>query len=117
MKLVISTILLSTLLYTAFYTTSAHGQSFQGSLRGRVLDPNGGTTPAAKLTLTDEATSIARATVSNEQGEFNFTALTPATYTVTVEAAGFKRLDHKGVVVSTQVNVTLDFVLELGHGQ
>jgi hypothetical protein len=106
MKLVISTILFSVL---------AWGQSFQGSLRGRVLDPNGGGTPTARITLTDEATLVARSTVSDANGEYNFAAVTPATYTVTVEADGFKKLEHKGVVISTQINATLDLSLEIGQ--
>ncbi|HKD04904.1 MAG TPA: TonB-dependent receptor [Bryobacteraceae bacterium] len=90
-------------------------QSFQGSLRGRVVDPNGAATPAAKITLTDEATSGARSTISNDQGVYDFFAIVPATYTVEVEAPGFRRLERKGVVVSTQANVTLDLSLEIGQ--
>ncbi|HEX4135106.1 MAG TPA: carboxypeptidase-like regulatory domain-containing protein [Bryobacteraceae bacterium] len=110
MKLVISTIL-----FAVLFSTAAFGQSFQGSLRGRVLDPNGAGTPTAKITLTDEATSVPRTTVSDEKGEYDFAALTPATYTVTVEAAGFKKLERKGVVILTQINSTLDVTLEIGQ--
>ncbi len=106
MKLVISAILFSVL---------AWGQSFQGSLRGRVLDPNGAGTPTARLTLTDESTSVARTTVSDDKGEYDFAAVTPATYTVTAEAAGFKKLERKGVVILTQINSTLDLSLEIGQ--
>jgi trimeric autotransporter adhesin len=112
MKLVISTFLFA----TAFLSSAAiFGQSFQGSLRGRVLDPNGATAPTVKLTLIDEATSAARTTISNDQGEYNFAALKPATYTVIAEGQGFQRVDRKGVVISTQENVTLDIALELGQ--
>src|SRR6202034_3757107 len=110
MKLVISTILIA-----AFVSSAAYGQSFQGSLRGRVLDPNGAGTPSAKLTLTDEATSVPRTTVTDAKGEYDFAAVTPATYTVTVEAAGFKKLEQKGVVILTQINSTLDLSLEIGQ--
>ena len=106
MKLVISTILFAALSF---------GQSFQGSLRGRVLDPNGGGTPTARITLSDEATSVPRTTLSDEKGEYNFAALTPATYTISVEAAGFKKLERKGVAILTQINSTLDLALEIGQ--
>jgi hypothetical protein len=111
MKLVLSTILFSAFVLSG----TAYAQSFQGSLRGRVLDPNGGGTPSAKLTLTDEATLVPRTTVTDARGEYDFAALTPATYTVTVEAAGFKRLERKGVVVLTQINSTLDLSLQIGQ--
>src|SRR5262245_38644684 len=93
----------------------AYGQSFQGSLRGRVADPNGAVISLAKITIIDEGTTSSRATVTNEQGEYTFASLTPATYTILAEAPGFKRLEQKGVVISTQTAVTIDLVLELGQ--
>jgi trimeric autotransporter adhesin len=111
MKLVISTILFSAFVFAS----AAFGQSFQGSLRGRVLDPAGAGTPTAKLTLIDEATLVPRTTVSDAKGEYDFAAVTPATYTLTVEAAGFKKLERKGVEILTQINSSLDLTLEIGQ--
>jgi trimeric autotransporter adhesin len=99
----------------ALFSVAAFAQTFQGTLRGRVVDPNGAVTSNAKVTLTDEATQIARSTVTNTDGEYTFASLTPATYSVTVEAAGFKKLEQKGVSVATQAAVTLDLQLELGE--
>src|ERR1700690_401160 len=111
MKLVISAVL-----FSAFgFSRAVYGQPLQGSPRGRVLDPNGAGTPAARITLIDEATSVPRNTVSDAKGEYDFAAVTPATYTVTVEAAGFKKLEQKGVVILTQINSTLDLSLEIGQ--
>lgn len=90
-------------------------QTFQGSLRGRIIDPNGAAVASVRLTLTDEATALVRSTISNDSGEYAFPSLTPATYTVTVEAVGFKRLERRGVVVATQAALTLDLTLELGQ--
>ena len=106
MKLLISTLLLAGL---------AVAQSFQGSLRGRVVDPNDAAVPGARLTITDEATKVTRSTVTNEGGEYVFTAVTPATYLVAVEAAGFKHLERAGVAVATQMAGTLDLKLDLGQ--
>jgi hypothetical protein len=106
MKLFISFVALSVL---------AFGQTFQGSLRGRIVDPNGAGAPGAKLTLTDESTSAARTAVTGQSGEYDFAAVRPATYTLAVEAPGFKRLERKGVVVETQAAVSLDLALELGQ--
>jgi len=92
-----------------------YAQGFQGSLRGRVIDPNGAAVPAAKITLIDEGTSISRATLTTAVGEYAFASLTPATYSVIAEAPGFKRVERRGVVVSTQSAVTVDLALELGQ--
>jgi hypothetical protein len=89
-------------------------QTFQGSLRGRVVDPNGAAATSVRLTLTDEATALVRSTVSNDSGEYVFPSLTPATYTVTAGAVGFRRLERHGIVVATQTAVTIDLTLELG---
>src|SRR5664279_1354130 len=93
----------------------ALAQSFQGTLRGRVLDPKGATASAAIITLTDEGTAVSRKTVTNEQGEYTFASLTPATYTVSVESPGFKRVEQRGVAVATQAVAVLDFTLALGQ--
>ncbi len=89
-------------------------QSFQGSLRGRVTDPNGAAVPLVKITLTDEGTSLARATITSDVGEYAFAAVNPATYTITAESPGFSVATRKGVVVSTQTAVTVDMKLDLG---
>ncbi|MES1257707.1 MAG: carboxypeptidase regulatory-like domain-containing protein [Acidobacteriota bacterium] len=91
------------------------GQGFQGSMRGRVVDGSGAVVPLAKITVVDEGTSISRASVTNEQGEYTFASLIPATYTVVAESGGFRRSERKGVVVSTQQALTLDFALDLGQ--
>ena len=101
-------------IFAALFATTVFAQTFQGTLRGRVLDPNGATASAASITLTDEGTSVSRKTITNEQGEYTFASLTPATYTVAVEASGFKRIEQRGVMVATQAVVTLDFALQLG---
>lgn len=106
MRYVFSIVLFSAMLW---------GQSFQGSLRGRIMDPKGAIIPLAKLTILNENTSAARATITSDQGEYTFAALTPATYTLIAEAPGFKRSERKGVVISTQTALTIDLTLELGQ--
>ncbi len=97
------------------FSVLAWGQGFQGSMRGRVVDPNGAVIPDAKITILDQATSITRATLTSDRGEYTFAAVTPATYTILAEAPGFKRSERKDVVVSTQTAVTVDLALELGQ--
>lgn len=98
-----------------FVAAAAFGQSFYGTLRGRVVDPTGGATAAAVVTLTDEATAATRRTVTNELGEYTFASIAPTTYSLTVEAPSFKRYEKRGVAVATQAAVTLDVALELGE--
>jgi hypothetical protein len=89
-------------------------QSFYGTLRGRVLDPNGGTAAVASVTLIEQATSVTRKTVSDEQGEYSFASVQPSLYTVVVEVPGFKKFEQQGVNIATQSVATLDVKLAIG---
>jgi trimeric autotransporter adhesin len=91
------------------------GQTFQGGIRGAITDNSGAAVADAKVTLTDEATTFARSTLTNEAGGYSFTALDPATYTVSVVKPGFKVLERKGNVVGTQEFLTVDLKLEVGE--
>ncbi len=106
MRLVCSFVLLTAMVWA---------QSFQGSLRGRVTDPKDAVIPVAKVTLVEQATSLTSTTVSNDKGEYSFPAVNPGTYSLIVEAPGFKKLEQKGIVVSTQSSVTQDAKLDVGQ--
>jgi len=111
MRLVCKLVLFSALAMTQM----AWSQSFQGSLRGRVTDPKDAVIPTAKVTLIEEATTVASSTVSNDQGQYSFPVLNPGTYTLVVEAPGFKRLEQKGIVIVTQTANTQDAKLDIGQ--
>lgn len=92
-----------------------NGQSGTGGVRGTVHDATSAVVGGAKVVLTDESTNLGRSTTTNDAGVYVFPAVPPATYTVAVEAAGFKRYVRAGVTVSTQEFPTLDVSLELGN--
>src|SRR5712692_1330683 len=90
-------------------------QSYFGGVRGGVSDAGAGAMADVKVTLIDEATNISRSALSNAQGEYVFSAVNPATYTMSAEAPGFKKFQNRGIVVGTQQFVTIDFKLEVGQ--
>lgn len=92
---------------------SAAAQSSTGGLRGVVKDAQG-VIPGVTVQLVNDATSIARETVTNESGEYAFPAVEPATYTVKVAVQGFRSFERQGVRISTQQFITLDVQLEVG---
>jgi hypothetical protein len=94
-------------------TSGVYAQSSQGGLRGTVKDQQS-VIPGVTVTLINEATNVARETVTNGVGEYSFPAVEPAVYTVRVALAGFKTFERKGVRISTQQFVGLDVVLEVG---
>jgi hypothetical protein len=102
----------TTLFALAVLTVCA--QTYQGGVRGLVQDPDGAAIPAAKVTLVNQATGVMRSTVSGATGEYSFSSIDPATYNMTVEAPGFKRMQRNQVLIGTQEFVTLDVKLDLG---
>jgi len=95
------------------FSALVFGQGYQGGLRGRVMDAQGAVIANAKVEITDDATNLKRDTVSNAEGEFVFSAVNPATYTLSAENAGFKKFERK-VIIGTQEFITLDVKLEVG---
>ncbi len=90
-------------------------QNFVGGVRGLVQDPGGAVIAGATVTLTNQATGVANVTTTNATGQYSFSQVDPATYSISVEAQGFKKLTHPDVVVGTQETVGVDITMELGQ--
>src|SRR5262245_38730315 len=95
---------------------SASAQTFTGGMRGAVRDANG-VVPGVTVELVNESTGISREAVSNAQGEYNFAAVQPGTYTVKASLTGFKTYENKAVRIAAQQFITLDILLEVGQLQ
>ncbi len=89
-------------------------QEFRGSILGTVTDPTGAVIPGAKVTVTNESTNTTSEVVTNSVGNYVVPFLLPTKYTVSVEALGFKSVSRKGIIVSVQDRLKLDFSLEIG---
>lgn len=98
-----------------FSSVSAFGQATTGTLRGTVTDPNGGTVAGATITAKNEATANTSSTVSNSEGQFVLSNLSPGNYTVTVEpTAGFSTKAVQNV--SVPIGTTTDLPITLAVG-
>ena len=94
---------------------SLNAQSYYGAIRGRIVDSNGGVIAGAKIVLINEGTTAQRSAVTAAAGEFVFSEVVPAIYSVTAESPGFKQFVRKGVVLGTAEQVSLDLKLEVGQ--
>jgi trimeric autotransporter adhesin len=90
-------------------------QNFVGGVRGLVLDPGGAAIANATVTLTNQATRVASTAATNATGQYSFSQVDPGTYSITVEAQGFKKLTRPDVVVGTQETVGVDLTMEIGQ--
>src|SRR5215468_11084817 len=93
---------------SAFAQTSA-------SLSGTVHDTQGAAVVSAKVTLKDAGGKVQLDTTTNSEGFYTFPIIQPSTYTVTIEAAGFKKSVKSGIVVNASDRQSTGVtVLEVG---
>jgi len=85
--------------------------SYQAQVRGVVNDASGALMTNAKVTITNVATNIAQTAQTNEHGEYFFTGLRPATYTIKVEVQGFRAVEKENIVLQVDQQTSVDFVL------
>jgi len=108
------TAILATLLFLAGASLSSFAQTFNGGLRGTVTDTSGAAVRGAKATLTDEATHQIREVITGPIGAYAFNELRPSTYTLHIEAAGFRATERTHILLATQDFLTLDIPLAVG---
>ena len=93
---------------------AALGQgSYTAQVRGTVTDPAHAVVNNAKVTVTNESTSIATTATTNTSGEYVVNGLRPASYTIKVEAPGFRDVVRTGLVLAVSQQATVDFALNL----
>ena len=101
----------------AFFAVALPGfaQQLTGTLTGTTTDSTGAVVANAKVTMQNELNKDIRTTVSNDSGYFSITAVQPGTYTVSVEAAGFKQWRQVGIVFNQGDNRTMpQIALQVG---
>ncbi len=89
-------------------------QSFLGTIRGTVTDPQGQVVPGAAVLITDEATGVPRSVETDAQGRYAAPDMRPGTYRVEVITQNFKKFERTGVVLRAAATALVDVTLELG---
>src|ERR1700674_2579492 len=74
-------------------TYTASGQAVYGSIIGTVTDAQGNAVSGAKVTVTSTTKNTTDETTTNESGNYSVIHLIPDTYSVRIEAPGFKSSD------------------------
>ena len=92
-------------------TLPATAQITRGSISGLVVDSSGAVVPAATVTITETDTNVSTTTKSEPDGLFLFAGVLPGSYTLRVEAGGFKTL------VKTNLNLSAGERLDIGQLQ
>src|SRR3954447_11685234 len=97
----------------ALAASLAFAQSDLGSISGFVRDPSGSTVPNAKVTVRNES-GLERQATTNESGYYIITNIPPQSYSISVEAAGFKRFETTNNKLNPSATLTVDATLTVG---
>jgi len=105
---------LGTLLFLALLAgSSARAQFEAGSVLGTVKDSTGAVVPNAHVELTSVATNATRTATSDSNGEWDFPAVEPGKYTVTVRQAGL-RDEVRALELSVGQKLQVDIAMSVG---
>ena len=90
-------------------------QDLRASITGRVTDPAGAAVPGASVVITNVLTNVPARTETNESGFYALLFLAPGQYTLSAEAAGFKRFVRESLTLGSSERAGLDVPLEIGQ--
>jgi hypothetical protein len=93
----------------------AFGQSTTQSVQGLITDTSGAVVSGARVTLTNEGTSVSFNAITNETGNYTFALVPVGNYDMRVEMAGFKLETLRGLRVETAAQVRQNFQLQVGQ--
>ncbi|MFB3905204.1 MAG: carboxypeptidase regulatory-like domain-containing protein [Acidobacteriota bacterium] len=86
-----------------------------GTLHGTVKDQSGGVVPGVEVTAKLQERATTRTVLTDEQGAYVVPLLAVGTYTVTVEAPGFRTFHRDAVTLTSNQNVRVDVVPQVGE--
>ena len=98
----------------AISASALFAQSDLGSIQGVVKDQSASSVPNATVKAKNEGTGNERQTKTNESGVYTFTNVQPGLYTVTVEAAGFKKFESLANKLDAASKIGIDATLTVG---
>jgi outer membrane receptor protein involved in Fe transport len=107
----------TTILPTVFllFCGMGYAQTTSGSIAGSVVDAQHAALPNAAVTAQEQQQKFTVKTTTNETGRFVLTQVPPGTYTLSIEAPGFKKLDRSGIVLNANDKLALgEVTMEIG---
>jgi hypothetical protein len=90
-------------------------QDISASIGGVIVDPSGSAVPDAKITITNtDRNQVVRVVTTDSSGNYSAPILPIGTYTLQVEAPGFKAVQREGIVLNVNDNKKINITLEVG---
>jgi carboxypeptidase family protein/TonB-dependent receptor-like protein len=96
------------------FASLATAQTITASITGNASDPTGASIPNGTVIATNTETNVRSTTTTNAEGIYTFPFLRVGSYTITVEAQGFKKSVVGPFKVEANQIARIDVKLELG---
>jgi hypothetical protein len=106
-------VILCILAITVLAASRAQAQASAGIV-GTVMDATGSVIPNATVGIVEDATGVVHHATTSGAGTYAVSGLLPGRYSVTAEAAGFKKTIKRGVLIEIGTQATIDFSLAAG---
>jgi outer membrane receptor protein involved in Fe transport len=92
---------------------SLRAQDATGRIIGTVMDPSGSAIVGASVTVTNDGTKISQSTITDENGYYQVLALPIGNYTVSAEAAGFRKqvFEHQNLQITQSLRLDAKLVI------
>jgi outer membrane receptor protein involved in Fe transport len=107
--------LFKTVVLVLICSIATWAQSNQGGISGTVFDQNGAVVPGATVIIVDLGTQKTTTLTTSDSGTFSARSLEPVTYSIRVEATGFKKALVEKVKVDTATIAAVNVTLETGQ--
>ena len=102
-------------LFAAASVASLNAQATFGSIVGTVTDPAGAVVPNAGIQVANQQTGLTRTLVSDSLGNYEATHLNAGVYSVIVQAPGFKKFEHREILLEALRTARINVALEVGE--
>lgn len=90
-------------------------QDVTGSIAGTITDPSGAGVPNAKVTVTNtDRNAVLRTVTSDPGGNYSAPLLPVGTYSLAIEAAGFKTANQINIRLNVNDKLVINVALEVG---
>jgi hypothetical protein len=93
---------------------SAFAQVQNGQFAGTVTDPSGAAVANAKVTIKNSSTDLSTSASTNASGNYVFNSVPVGSYSLTVEAPGFKTSSNNNCGLNAGTIAHVDFKLQIG---
>ena len=105
------------LVLVILFSSTVSRADVTGSIQGVVRDKTQAAVAGAHITVTNAQTNFKQEATSSADGTYRILALPPGSYTLSVNAGGFRTFVETDVVVKVNDKLEVDVTLEVGSVQ